>query len=55
LDFGEVEVTRLVVGGVGVGDVVGQHFSTLGAEVERFFVDAEGVFKTDAHVGTFEG
>nr|GEW95781.1 hypothetical protein [Tanacetum cinerariifolium] len=54
-DFGEVEVPRLVVGRVGVGNVVGQHFGTLGTEVECLFMDAKCVVETDAHVGTFEG
>jgi len=53
---GEVQVTRLVVGRVGVGDVVGQHFGTLGAKAQCFFVNAERFVEADAHVGeTFEG
>ncbi|MNH37298.1 hypothetical protein D3C79_981890 [compost metagenome] len=53
---GEVHVTRLVVGRVGVGDIVGQHFSALGAEAQSLFVNAKRLVEADAHVGeTFEG
>lgn len=52
----EVHVARLVVGRVGVGDVVGQHFGTLGAKAQCLFVNAKRFVETDAHVGeTFEG
>ncbi|MDT4882276.1 hypothetical protein FQZ97_1182140 [compost metagenome] len=37
----EVHVARLVVGRIGVGDVVGQHLGTLGAKAQCLFVDAE--------------
>jgi hypothetical protein len=47
----EVHVTRLVVRRVGVGDVVGQHFGTLGAEAQGLFVDTERFIEADAHVG----
>ena len=46
----EVEITGLVVGGIGVGDVVGQHLCTLGAKAQRLFVDAKCLVETDAHV-----
>ncbi|MCY1454356.1 hypothetical protein D9M71_714180 [compost metagenome] len=46
---GEVQVASLVVRGIGVGDVVGQHLAALGAEAEGLLMDAEGLFETDAH------
>ncbi|MNR51017.1 hypothetical protein D3C85_1706230 [compost metagenome] len=52
----EVHVARLVVGRVGVGDVVGQHFSALGAEAQGLFVNTKRLVEADAHVGeTFGG
>ncbi|MNP27808.1 hypothetical protein D3C76_1207370 [compost metagenome] len=52
----KVHVTRLVVGRVGVGDVVGQHFGALGAEAHGLFVDTKRLVEADAHVGeTFGG
>ncbi|MNE91254.1 hypothetical protein D3C80_1888430 [compost metagenome] len=52
----EVHVTRLVVGRVGVGDVVGQHFGALGAEAQGLLVDTKRLVEADAHVReTFGG
>ncbi|VXB90679.1 hypothetical protein PSEUDO8AS_40178 [Pseudomonas sp. 8AS] len=46
---GEIQIARLVVRRVGVGDIAGQHFGTLSAKAEGLFVDAECVVEADAH------
>ncbi|MCY1439548.1 hypothetical protein D9M71_557870 [compost metagenome] len=52
----KVHVTRLVIGRVGVGDIVGQHLGALSAEAQGLFVDTKRLVETDAHVGeTFRG
>ncbi|MCY1248755.1 hypothetical protein D9M72_622200 [compost metagenome] len=46
---GEIQIARLVVRRVGIGQVVGQHFCPLGAETEGLLMDAEGFVEADAH------
>jgi hypothetical protein len=53
--FREVQIPSLVVRGIGVGDVVGQDFGTLGAEAQGLFVDTERFIEADAHVGKPSG
>jgi hypothetical protein len=50
---GEIQVPSLEVGGVGVGDIVRQHFGTLGAKPQCLLVNAQRFIETDAHVGTY--
>src|SRR5690606_35525366 len=48
-DTAELQVPRLVVGGIGVGDVVGQHLGTLGPKAQRLLVNPQCLVETDAH------
>src|SRR5690606_3822294 len=45
----EIQISRLVMGRICVGNIVGQHFSALSAKAERFFVNAKCLVETDAH------
>src|SRR5690606_9110111 len=48
-DAAELEIPRLVVGGVGVGNIVGKHFGTLSAKTQRLLVNPQRLVETDAH------
>src|SRR5690606_16394932 len=48
---GKVQIPGLVVGRIGIGNIVGQHRGTLGTESQRFLMQSQGAVKTQTHGG----